>query len=64
MYGIVEGKILKAVNKYIHVGNNVTHKDKPILKHPHEELYFEWIITRAVSQIENRILIFNSSTPQ
>lgn len=57
MYGVIEEKIIQSA-KYIHVGNNVTHGDKPILKHPHQSLYFDWLITRSVNQEENRIMIF------
>jgi hypothetical protein len=57
--GPVEGKILRLVNRYIHIGNNQVHGNKPILKHPHQELYFNWLITRGFSQIDNRILIFD-----
>lgn len=59
MYGVVEGKILKLCKKYIHIGNKVTHHDKPILKHKHAEYYFDWLITRGVYQQENCIWVFN-----
>lgn len=60
MYGVLEGKILQLCKKYIHIGNTETHKDKPILKHPHEKHYFDWLITRSVNQTANRIYIFKS----
>lgn len=59
MYGVEEENILKAVKKYINIGNLTTHGAKPILKLKHEELYFDWLITRSVNQTENRIFIWN-----
>lgn len=59
MYGVVEGKILKSVEKYIHVGNRITHQDKPILKHKHKKHYFDWLITRSQDQEQNRIYIWD-----
>lgn len=59
MYGVVEGKILQQVDKYIHIGNLNTHKDKPILKHKHEQLYFDWLITRSQDQSKNRIYVWH-----
>lgn len=59
MFGVVEGKILKSVQKYIHIGNLNTHKYKPILKKEHTEQYFHWLITRSQDQSKNRIYIWN-----
>lgn len=59
MYGVEEENILKAVKRYINVGNLMTHKAKPILKMKHEEHYFDWLITRSVNQSDNRIFIWN-----
>lgn len=59
MYGVEEENILKSVKKYINIGNLKTHGMKPILKLKHEELYFDWLITRSVNQNENRIFIWN-----
>ncbi len=47
---------LKIKCKYIMVGNLITHQDNPLLKQC-EKLYFEWLITRAVDQLKNRIFI-------
>lgn len=59
MFGVVEGKILKSVDRYIHIGNMDTHKYKPILKYPHTKEYFDWLITRSQDQEKNRIYIWN-----
>ncbi len=58
-WGVEEEKILKSVKKYINIGNRLTHKDKPILKLPHDEYNFDFLITRSANQSENRIFVFN-----
>jgi cephalosporin hydroxylase len=47
MYGVVEGKILAAKCKYILIGNDTIHHDKPILKYDHKTLRFDWLVTRS-----------------
>ncbi len=59
MYGVEEENILKAVKRYINIGNLTTHNTKPILKLRHEEIYFDWLITRSVNQSDNRIFIWD-----
>jgi hypothetical protein len=49
VYGVVEGKIL-ATCKYINVGSDLIHYDKPILKYDHKTYRFEWLITRNIQQ--------------
>lgn len=53
--GIDEEKIISdpSINSYTVVGNSVTHKDKPILKHPHETMRPHGIIARAFDQKQN-----------
>lgn len=58
-YGVNEIKILQQVKKYILVINLYTHRNKLILIKPHEEYYFDWLITRAKDPSLNRIVIFN-----
>lgn len=59
MYGVEEELVLSKVKRYINIGNKGTHKNKPVLKsHAHSEHYAEWLITRSVNQVENRIFIF------
>jgi hypothetical protein len=60
-FGVVEGKILKLADKYINISNIDVHKDKPILKYPHQKYYFDWLITRGINQLKNRIWIFPST---
>lgn len=59
MWGIQEEIILEKVKRYINIGNKITHHNKPILKSPHEEYKFDWLVTRAVNQSENVIFVFN-----
>lgn len=59
-WGVEEEKILKAVKKYINIGNLITHAKKPILKFEHEEHFFPWLITRSVDQSKNRIFIWKN----
>jgi hypothetical protein len=56
--GVDERKLLQAVKRYIHIGNLVTHSESAILNVKHEEHYFDWLITRAQFQKENRVFIF------
>lgn len=46
VYGVVEGKIVNSC-KYINIGNDNVHNDKPILKKPYKEYRFEWLVTRS-----------------
>jgi hypothetical protein len=55
--GVDEDVLIKNVDMYISVINKHTHKTKPILKIPHEEHYFPWLITRT-EQESNRIAIW------
>ena len=59
MYGVQEEEILKKVKRYINIGNLSTHRTKPLLKLPHEQIYLHWMITRSNNQRDNRIFIFN-----
>ena len=58
MYGPVEGKILAAGCKYINIGNDKVHADKPIMKHPHQVYRFDWLVTRSEKKL-NYIKIWN-----
>ena len=57
-YGVVEGRIVSSGIKYINIGNDNTHKDKPILKHPHKTYRFDWLVTRG-EKSKNFIKIWN-----
>ena len=58
-FGVREKNIIELVDTFILIGNIDTHGDKPIMKIPHEEIYEEWIISRAKNQENNRIFIWN-----
>jgi hypothetical protein len=58
-FGVQEELILQRTKRYINICNKVTHKDKPILKVKHKEYKFDWLITRAVNQNENAIIMFD-----
>lgn len=53
-----EDYILERCNTYIMIGNKKIHSGKRILKLPHEELEFPWLISRAADPSLNRIWIW------
>lgn len=60
--GVDEIKMLhKIKRRYINIGNKHTHKDKPLLKIPHTEYQFDWLITRSVDQYQNVIFVFDKA---
>ncbi len=63
--GVDEIKMLQKIKRrYINIGNKHTHKDKPLLKIPHTEYQFDWIITRSVDQYQNVIFVFDKAPIQ
>lgn len=58
-FGVQEEDILSRVKRYIHIGNMVTHAHKPILKRPHQQYYYDWLITRSAHNGANRIFVFD-----
>jgi hypothetical protein len=58
MWGVDEESLLRKVRRYILVGNAKVHGDKRILKLPHEELTFPWVVSRASSPELNRIYVW------
>lgn len=65
MYGIEEEKMFDhGVKKYIHVGNEATHFEKPILNNPALKLSvkrysFPWLISRSMKRDQNVIYVFS-----
>jgi hypothetical protein len=61
MYGINEKMLLELPNveTYIVIGNKDQHGDKPIMEIPHEEYTFDWHVSRAKNQENNRIWVWN-----
>lgn len=60
MYGIEEELLFElGVEKYIHVGNENTHGQKPILiTHPVKKYKFPWLLSRSMKREDNIIYIF------
>lgn len=56
--GVDEGKLIKQVETYIHIGNRHPHK-KRILKYPHEEYQFPWLVSRAQYPEDNVIFVWD-----
>jgi hypothetical protein len=63
VYGPDTMGFLKLLKMYVMVGNLKTHRNEPLLKLPHEELQFPWLITRAADQSLNRIFVWKGSKP-
>lgn len=59
-FGVKEKKILDLIETYILIGNVDIHKGKPIFNKPHDEYYFDWIISRGKNQLNNRIWVWNN----
>jgi hypothetical protein len=57
-WGIDEIKLFGKVKKYIHIGNEHTHRHKPILGLPHREVKAEWLVSRSNQPEKNVIWIW------
>jgi hypothetical protein len=57
-YGIEEHKIIRKVDKYIHIGNEKVHGKKPILKHKPRVIKEDWILSRSQYTKQNVIWIW------
>lgn len=62
LYGIDEVFLLKStdIETYILIGNKDTHGDKPIMNLKHTEYEFDWHVSRAKNQENNRIWVWNT----
>lgn len=61
VYGVDEQYMLRytSVEKYIVVGNVLTHGDKEILRNiPHQVYWFDWLYSRSMERSQNAIWIF------
>jgi len=56
--GIDESLLIKRIKKYIFIGNEIVHKNKPILNIPHETIYADWLISRSMNKDKNVIWIW------
>jgi len=59
LYGINEKLMICHVDTYILIGNIDQHGDKPIMDLPHKEYIFDWHVSRAKNQSNNRIWIWS-----
>lgn len=60
MFGVDEEFLLKHVNKYIMIGNELNHYNKKILELPHIELKFPWLFSRSLEPSKNIIYIWQN----
>jgi hypothetical protein len=56
--GTDEEKIVIFVDTYIHIGNAGSHATKRILRYPHMEYKFDWLITRSLPPEDNVIYVW------
>ncbi len=57
-WGIDEDFILANVDTYIVIGNDASHSHKPIMKYPHKEYTFPWLISRTMKRDQNKIYVW------
>jgi len=58
MFGVKEPEMMKHIERYFFIGNQLTHGTKPILQKVSGE-YYPWLISRSFNPEENRIWIVN-----
>lgn len=56
--GVNEKLIIERVDKYIHIGNMDSHKNKPALAKKHRIVKADWIVSRSLDQSKNVIFIW------
>lgn len=57
-FGVKVNKVVDLVDTFIFYGNIDIHGDSPIMKLPHEEIYEDWMVSRAKNQENNRLWIW------
>lgn len=57
-WGIEERLVLKKIKKYILIGHEKIHNNKPIMDLPHETFYYPWLWSRAEDAAGNRIYVW------
>jgi hypothetical protein len=58
LFGIDEEWLLNNVEKYIIIGNEITHNKKRILKRPHKKFQFPWLFSRSLNPAHNIIYVW------
>jgi hypothetical protein len=56
--GVDEVNMFESINKYINIGNEVTHAKKPILELPHRTIKADWLLSRSAHADKNVIFIW------
>lgn len=56
--GVDEGKVLRKVKNYIHIGNIQVHQKKPIVSVRHQTFKFPWLFSRSMHVNDNVIWIW------
>lgn len=56
--GVKEWEILYYIRKYICFGNLNTHPGKKIYQLPHKVYKFDWLLSRAIDQSQNRVWVW------
>jgi hypothetical protein len=59
MYGPMEEDIISQCDEYIFIGNKVVHGHKRILKMPHKEFQFPWLVSRSKTPEHNVIWVWS-----
>lgn len=58
--GVDFHRLLPKVKRLVLVGNLVTHRHNPLMELPHQEVYFDGLLTRAADKTTNRIFIWEN----
>lgn len=61
VYGIDEYFLLANVKKYIHIGNEETHKHKRIFTLEHKKYNFDWLYSRSFNRDKNAIWVWEQN---
>jgi hypothetical protein len=56
-YGVREEYVI-ARARYIHVGNEAVHRNKPVLDRPHRSYRFPWLVSRAMNGTPDFIAVW------
>lgn len=60
VYGVDEIALVRRVKKYILIGNTDIHGDKEIMKLPHSEFRYDWLMSRSRNTGGNRIWVWRN----
>lgn len=60
LYGVDELSLLPKVERYITIGNELSHGDKRLRKLPHRVYQFDWVFTRSAHPQMNNIVVWDN----